>query len=75
MRESVEEYLKSYGRSLREQRLRSKLTQLKVARSLGISQAIISHIETGRMLPTIEIEEELFKLYARRYKNEQTLLL
>lgn len=66
MRESVEEYLKSYGRSLREQRLRSKLTQLKVARSLGISQAIISHIETGRMLPPIEIEEELFKLYARR---------
>ena len=63
MRDSVEEYLKSYGRSFREKRLTAKMTQLGVARRLNISQAIISHIETGRMLPPLDIEEALIKIY------------
>ena len=63
MRDSIEEYLKSYGRSFREKRLAAKMTQLGVARRLNISQAIISHIETGRMLPPLDIEEALTKIY------------
>ena len=63
MREGIEKYLEAYGLAFREKRLRLKLTQLDVARKLNISQAIISHIETGHMLPTIDLEEALNELY------------
>lgn len=62
-RHHVEEYLKQYGMAFRDKRLRLEMTQLQVARSLNISQAIISHIETGRMLPPKEIEEALHDLF------------
>jgi transcriptional regulator with XRE-family HTH domain len=51
MRSAVEGFLMTYGADFREKRLLAEMTQLEVARHLGISQAIISHIETGRMLP------------------------
>ena len=66
MREQVEIYLKAYGAMFQEKREQCKLTQLEVAHQLGISQAIIGHIETGHMLPNIEIEEALHQLYALR---------
>lgn len=47
----VRTYLKDYGRRFRDMREQSELTQLKVAKQVGCSQAIISHIECGYMLP------------------------
>ena len=76
MREKIEEYLSTYGATLREKRKRIELSQLQVAHLLNVSQAIISHIETGHMLPPIELEEALIELYASEGKrNEQTFLL
>jgi ribosome-binding protein aMBF1 (putative translation factor) len=66
MREMVEEYLRRYGEHLREQRQRCGLTQIKVAQSLHISQAVVSHIETGQMLPPKIIEDAMIKLYRAR---------
>lgn len=66
MREQVAIYLKSYGLMFREKRERCKLTQRNVANQLGVSQAIISHIATGRMLPPIELEEALEQIYTIR---------
>ena len=63
MRDRVEEFLKQYGMAFRDKRLSLGMTQLQVARWLNISQAIISHIETGRMLPPVEIEEALHDLF------------
>jgi transcriptional regulator with XRE-family HTH domain len=64
MRSAVEGFLMTYGADFREKRLLAEMTQLEVARHLGISQAIISHIETGRMLPPVELEEQLHALYS-----------
>lgn len=63
MREMVEEYLRRYGEHLREQRRLRNLTQIEVAKLLHISQAVVSHIETGQMLPPKTIENALIKLY------------
>lgn len=62
MRASVEAYLEQYGLSFLEKRLRADITQLQLARLLNISQAIISHIETGHMLPPKEIEDALLEI-------------
>lgn len=66
MRTEVEKYLLQYGERFREERVRSKMTQLEVARLLNISQAIISHIETGKMLPPKDIEDALIEIYQMR---------
>ena len=66
MRGTAEEYLTQYGANFREKRLQSELTQREVAKFLNISQAIISHIETGKMLPPIEIEDALNEIYRTR---------
>jgi transcriptional regulator with XRE-family HTH domain len=75
MRDSVERYLSEQGTRFREKRLQANLTQLEVAHLLNISQAIISHIETGRFLPSKDLEEDLLEIYEKRRTNEQTLLL
>lgn len=63
MRESVEEFLKEYGKQFRCKRLRANMSLLQVARRLNISQAIISHIETGRMLPPKWLEDDLLDVF------------
>ena len=73
MREIVEKYLSNYGARLRQMRLRANYTQLEVAHLLNISQAIISHIETGHFLPPEDLEESLTEIYEGR-TNEQTSL-
>lgn len=75
MRDSVERYLSEQGARFREKRLQANLTQLEVAHLLNILQAIISHIETGRFLPSKDLEEDLLEIYEKRRTNEQTLLL
>lgn len=59
----VREYLQDYGQEFKDLRIQAKLTQLKVAKCLGCSQAIISHIECGYMLPPEQLEMELHNLY------------
>ena len=56
-------YLKEYGKRLRAKRGKLKLTQLEVAHIIGCSQAVISFIECGYMLPPAEMESELLELY------------
>lgn len=63
MKEQTRKYLSEYGGAFREMRHNAKLTQLKVARMIGCSQAIISHIECGYMLPPPEIEDALHQIY------------
>ena len=57
------QYLKVYGKQLRAKRKKLSLTQLEVAHIIGCSQAVISFIECGYMLPPAEIESELLELY------------
>lgn len=59
----VREFLSQYGAKLREKRKQIKFTQLQVAEIIGCSQAIISHIECGYMLPPPHIEKALIELY------------
>lgn len=73
MREIIERYLSEQGARFREKRLQANYTQLEVAHLLNISQAIISHIETGHFLPPENLEESLIKIYEGR-TNEQTSL-
>lgn len=58
----VRDFLIRYGEYFRSQRKKCELTQLQVANAIGISQAIISHIEQGYMLPPQEIEDSLIEL-------------
>ena len=60
---AVREWLSNYGNEFRRKREKAKLTQLEVAWTLGCSQAIISHIECGYMLPPEKIETALLDLY------------
>lgn len=59
----VREWLSNYGNELRRKREKANMTQLEVARTIGCSQAIISHIECGYMLPPEKIETALLDLY------------
>lgn len=62
-KQEVRAFLKDYGLRLRNERINAKMTQLQVARIIGCSQAIISHIECGYMLPPPKIETALFDIY------------
>ena len=66
---SVREHLKEYGRKFRNMRHKAKLSQLTAARMIGCSQAIISHIECGYMLPPTRIECALFELYKKGFNE------
>jgi transcriptional regulator with XRE-family HTH domain len=59
----VREWLSKYGNELRQKRKKANLYQLQVAQIIGCSQAIISHIECGYMLPPVNIETALLDLY------------
>lgn len=61
-RKDVRSFLKEYGEHFRHLRLKAGLGQLKVANHIGCSQAIISHIECGYMLPPQDIEDRLILL-------------
>ena len=56
-------FLKRYGYNFREMRELTHLRQIDVAKKLGCSQAVISHIETGYYLPSASFEKELLDFY------------
>ena len=56
-------FLHQYGFNLRAIRENLGLSQLEVAETIGCSQAIISHIECGYMLPPQHIEDALISIY------------
>jgi transcriptional regulator with XRE-family HTH domain len=58
----VRNFLEVYGQKIKALRVKAKLTQLEVAKICECSQAIISHIECGYMLPPPHIEKSLFAL-------------
>ena len=60
---AIREFLAVYGNNYREKREKAKLKQLEVAKIIGCSQAIISHIECGYMLPPEHIEKALNEIY------------
>ena len=62
-KELARKYLRRYGNDFKTMREISKLSQIEVAKRLKCSQAIISHIETGQMLPSKKFEQELISLY------------
>ena len=64
LKSAVRSFLKRHGYGFRLMREEAKLTQLEVARRMGCSQAIISHIEQGFFLPSESFEEELNNLYS-----------
>lgn len=63
MEESIRSFLKGYGNHMRELRLACELKQKQVAKKVGCSQAIISHIECGLLLPDTELEQRLLNVY------------
>lgn len=62
-KKQIRDFLKEYGKNFRLLRTRKKLSQLRVAQFVGVSQAIISHIECGYFLPSPELESTLIDLY------------
>ena len=59
MKDDCRKWLKNYGDLLRKARKELGMSQLELARKLGCSQAIISFIECGYMLPPLDLEEGL----------------
>ena len=51
---------------LRKERLGRKLTLRQVADKLGLTHAMISHIETGRKNPSAQVLAALCELYRLR---------
>ena len=51
MEQSIRTFLSAYGDRVRTARQNADMTQLELARLIPCSQAIISHIEQGYMLP------------------------
>jgi predicted transcriptional regulator len=66
-------FLAEYGEVMRSKRHKAKLPQIQVAHFIGVSQAIISHIECGLMLPPKEIENAIIEIYEEA-ENEKTHL-
>ena len=52
---------KDYSTSLRERRIELRLTQQKVADSIGISRNYYSEIETGKKTPSFNVIEKINK--------------
>ena len=68
MKDEVRAFLKEYGDNFKKLRYMANLRQVDVAAQIRCSQAIISHIECGYMLPPHHIEEALLQLY-KKYEN------
>ncbi|MGE5572013.1 MAG: helix-turn-helix transcriptional regulator [Bacteroidota bacterium] len=51
--------MSEFGLMLKVARLKRGLTQLELARALGVRENLISLIETGRQAPTPELREKL----------------
>lgn len=60
--QAIRSFLISYGNSVRNARLKANMTQLQLARLIPCSQAIISHIEQGYMLPPPHILKAIHKI-------------
>jgi len=50
---------KKLGENLKELRLKKKLSQGDLSKSLGVDRAYISNIENGRMNPTLSTLEKI----------------
>lgn len=64
-RYEIRQYLNKYGSEFKNRRIKAEKGQLEVARTIGCSQAIISFIENGYMLPPKVIEIAIDKLYKK----------
>lgn len=64
-------FLEANGLHFREMRLKAKITQLKAAKMVGISQAIISHLECGYMLPPPHIIDSLQSIYCSQIEAKK----
>lgn len=51
------------GTRVRELRLKHKLTQRELGRSVGVTQGAIGHIETGRVTPPIKTLRRLAEYF------------
>ena len=49
--------------SFKEQRKRAGLTQMEVAKQLGVTDSAVNQWETGKTLPNVKRLGELAKLY------------
>ena len=59
----IHKLLLSYGDRIRVARIKAGLRQLDLARALGCSQSVISHIECGYMLPPPRIKKAISDLF------------
>ena len=59
IRNAISLNLREYGAEIRKKRKRAKLTQLDVAYLVGVSQCVISFIETGHYFPSKDLERAL----------------
>lgn len=55
--------MRNYGQILKEERLIRKLSQEKLAKAIGITQAQISYYESGTNEPSISICEKIADFY------------
>lgn len=56
MEQNIRTFLSAYGDRVRAARLNADMSQLELSRLIPCSQAIISHIEQGYMLPPPHIQ-------------------
>lgn len=64
-KQEVRNFLEEYGQKVKVLRKKANLSQLEVAKIVECSQAIISHIECGYMLPPPHIEKAIFELLGK----------
>ena len=67
----------TFGDLLKDERWCKKMTQSELAKKLGINQRLLSEIERGQILPSLEFAEQIAKkigchpLQAKRVLQEQ----
>ena len=57
----------SLGSSLKAHRLKNNLTQVDVAKKLGVTQAMVAEVETGVTPPSRDLQAAISSLLASSY--------
>lgn len=60
--QAIRDFLISYGNSVRNARIKANMTQVELSQLIPCSQAIISHIEQGYMLPPPHILKAIHEI-------------